>query len=182
MLPAVGREERTVDPDDAAVPLAASGHSDTLSVTAPSGATAVDRGQLGRSGQDASVEEGPPREARWSSSLVLPVINPRVAAVLTGLLVGLATVVLVFPANRGCESVRGVGGCGSFGLLALLVIVAIDVFLGAALMAVFVLLFLLGSLESAWMLLAIPLVTGVAFLISWWVTATFVEDNLDVPR
>lgn len=142
-----------------------------------------------------------PRKPRKSRSLKLPVIKPLIAALVTGLLVGLLTVVLTYLANRGCEGVRGVGSCGSFGLLALLAVVAVDVvvgaallkawrltdptgtaFLGVGLMAVFVLLFLLGSLESSWMLLVMPLVAAAGFVGSWWVTATFVENNLDVRR
>jgi hypothetical protein len=133
--------------------------------------------------------------------VTLPVIDPRVAAVISGLVVGLVTVLLTYLSNRGCEGVRGVGSCGGFGLLALLVIVAIGVvlgatllrgwrvtdptstaFLGVGLMAVFVLLFLLGSLESGWMLLVIPVVTAVCFAISTWVTATFVEDHNAMTR
>jgi len=114
--------------------------------------------------------------------------------------VDVATLWSTVLAGRGCEAVRGVGSCGGIGLLALLVIVAVEVLLGAALLkawrlsdpvsnsflgvglaAVFVLLFLLGSLESVWMLLVIPVVTALTFLLSWWVTNTFVEgldDNL----
>ena len=42
-----------------------------------------------------------------------------------------------------------------------------------------VLLFLLGSLESLWMFLVIPVLTGLTFLLSWWVTETFVETAGD---
>jgi hypothetical protein len=43
------------------------------------------------------------------------------------------------------------------------------------LVAVFVLLFLLSSLESGWMVVVIPVLSGLTFLLSWWVTETFVE-------
>jgi hypothetical protein len=79
------------------------------------------------------------------------------------------------------------------GLFALLAVVAIEVVLGAVLLkawqitdptstsflavglvAVLALLFFLGSLESVWMLLVLPVLTAITFLISWWVTETFV--------
>lgn len=170
--------------------------------------TAADQEPVGSPEESTHVEDStPPRKLRKARmprkrpSLKLPVISPLIAAVVTGLLVGLLTVVLTYLLNRGCEGVRGVGSCGRFGLLALLLIVAIDVlvgaallkawrltdptstaFLGVGLMAVFVLLFLLGALGSSWMLLVIPLVGAAGFLTSWWVTTTFVEENRDVPR
>ncbi|MCW2710536.1 MAG: hypothetical protein JWP24_730, partial [Marmoricola sp.] len=123
-------------------------------------------------------------------------IDPRIATALTGALVGLLGVVLAFLTSRGCETVRGVGSCGGFGLLALLLIVAIEIVLGAALLkawrihdpvstsllgvglvAVFVLLFLLSSLASVWTVLVVPVVSALAFVLSWWVTETFVEDS-----
>ena len=128
------------------------------------------------------------------TSVQRPVLNPRIAAIMSGALVGLVGVVLSYFASRGCESVRGVGSCGGIGLLALLVILAIQVVLGAlllkalrlsdptstsllgvGLMAVLVLLFLLSSLDSILMLLVIPVVSALTFLLSWWVTVTFVE-------
>ena len=121
-------------------------------------------------------------------------INPRIAAIVTGLVVGLLGVGMAYVASRGCEIVRGVGSCGGIGLLALLAVLAIEVvlgavllkarrltdpastsFLGVGLVAVFVLLFLLSSLDSIWMIVVIPVLTAVTFLISLWVTTTFVE-------
>ena len=102
-------------------------------------------------------------------------INPRLAVALTGGVVGLVGVALTTVAGRGCEVIRGVGSCGGIGLLALLVILVLEILLGAALLkawrltdptstsflgvglaAVFVMLFLLESLESVWMFLVIP--------------------------
>ena len=128
----------------------------------------------------------------------LPVINPRLAAALTGGVVGLVGVALTSVAARGCEVIRGVGSCGGIGLLALLVILALEImlgavilkawrlsdptstsFLGVGLAAVFVLLFLLSSLESVWMFLVIPLLTVATFVLSWLITETFAETGLD---
>ena len=128
----------------------------------------------------------------------LPVINPRLAAAITGGVVGLVGVALTSVAGRGCEVIRGVGSCGGIGLLALLVIVVLEVLLGAALLkawrisdptstsflgvglaAVFVMLFLLSSLESIWMFLVIPLLSVVTFVLSWLVTETLGETSQD---
>jgi hypothetical protein len=45
--------------------------------------------------------------------------------------------------------------------------------------AAMALLFFLSSLDSVWMLLVIPVLTGLTFLLSWWVTETFIEQNSD---
>jgi hypothetical protein len=132
--------------------------------------------------------------AASSRSFSLPSVNPRIAVAVTGALTGLVAVVLSALASRGCEAVRGVGSCGGLGLLALLVIVGIGVlfgaallaawnvydpvstsFLGVGLVAVFVLLFLLSSLESVWMILVVPVISALAFLLSLWVTTALVE-------
>ncbi len=39
------------------------------------------------------------------------------------------------------------------------------------------LLFFLNQLESVWMLLVIPVLTAMTFLLSWWVTETFVDPS-----
>jgi hypothetical protein len=154
-------------------------------------ATALVEPDVGRRDETAAA----PRAAT-RIKLTLPGIDPRIATALTGALVGLLGVVLAFLTSRGCETVRGVGSCGGFGLLALLLIVAIEIVLGAALLkawrihdpvstsllgvglvAVFVLLFLLSSLESVWTVLVVPVVSALAFVLSWWVTETFVEDS-----
>jgi hypothetical protein len=128
----------------------------------------------------------------------MPKVNPRIAALVTGLVVGLVGVVLSFGTSQGCEAVRGVGSCGGIGLFALLAVLIIQILLGAALLkawdladptstsflgvglvAVAALLFFLSSLESVWMLLVIPVLTGISFVASCWVTETFVEQGSD---
>lgn len=126
----------------------------------------------------------------------LPAINPFVAAVLTGLFSGLATVLLAFGAARGCESVRGTDSCGGgVGLLALVSILAIEVliganllkawqisdpystsFLGVGVVATVAMLGFLSHIDSPWMLLVIPLMTGASFALSWWVTVRFIDE------
>ena len=146
----------------------------------------------------AAADEGDAQASatRRSSSITLPALNPRLAAFLTGVIVGFAGVLLGFLAGRGCEIVRGVGSCGRIGVFALLVILAVQVLLGAALLkawrffdpistsflgvgvlAVFVMLFLLGALNSLWTLLFIPVLSGLTYTLSWWVTTAFVEDG-----
>jgi hypothetical protein len=128
----------------------------------------------------------------------LPVINPRLAVAISGGAVGLVGVALTTVAGRGCEVIRGVGSCGGIGLLALLVILVLEILLGAVLLqawrhtdptstsvlgvglaAVFVMLFLLESLESVWMFLVIPVLSVVTFLVSWLVTETLGESSID---
>ena len=165
------------------------------------GATAVQGGQPAQvvvlHDEAADDVDPAPRQRR---SFRLPAVDSRLAVALTGLVVGLLSVVLSWTTLRGCEVVRGVGSCGGIGLFALLAIVAIEIvlgavmlrlwgitdptgtsFLGVGLVAVVALLFFLSSLESSWMLLVIPLLSAVAFLVSWWVTTSFVEVG-DSPR
>ena len=139
----------------------------------------------------------PPKVKRERKPLVLPRINPYVAAVIAGVIGGLVGVVLSIGTQRGCESVRGVGSCGGFGLVALLVILVVVVllgalilrafqvpeatgtsFLGVGIVAVLTMVFFLGSLESAWMFVVIPALSAASFAISYWVTASIV----DVPK
>jgi hypothetical protein len=128
--------------------------------------------------------------------LTLPPVPGLVAAVLTGVVAGLVTVLLGWLAARGCDAVRGVGTCGKFGLFALIAILGIEVLLGATLLrawkvqeptstsffgiglvAVVTMLFFLDDIDSPWMVLVIPLLTAVAFAVSWWITATFVDED-----
>ena len=137
----------------------------------------------------------PKRKApRELPKLALPVVNPYLVVVVTGVVCGLIAVVLSIATQRGCETVRGVGSCGGIGLLALLVILAIEIVIGAALMrafdipdptstaflgvgivAVLAMVFFLGSLESVWMFLVLPLLSAASFAVSYWVSTTFVD-------
>ena len=120
------------------------------------------------------------------------------AAVGAGLVCGLIGIVLSIGSLRGCEAVRGVGTCGGIGLFALLAILVVEIFIGAAILkgcsvedsfstsflgvvvaAVVIVLFLLSYLDSWWMLVAVPLVTAAAYLFSWWVTTRFVDVRDD---
>ena len=68
------------------------------------------------------AEPAPSKPRKERTPLALPRINPRIAAALTGAVVGLVGVVLSFGASQGCEAVRGVGSCGGIGLFALLAV------------------------------------------------------------
>ena len=104
---------------------------------------------------------------------------------------------LAFGAARGCESVRDTDSCGGgIGLLAIVAILAIEVviganllkawqisdpfstsFLGVGLVATLAMLIFLDDLDSGWMFLVIPLMTAVAFALSWWVTVRFIDEH-----
>ena len=46
-------------------------------------------------------------------------------------------------------------------------------------MAVLVMVFLLGSLDEWWALVAVPLVAAVGYGASWWVTSSVAGDDAD---
>jgi hypothetical protein len=114
------------------------------------------------------------------------------AAALTGVAVGGLAVALAWLAGVGCEAVRGTSACGGGpGLLLLVVVLALLAWAGSLLLrllgvphagstgvlavgilAVLVLVLLLGSLDTWWALLAVPLASTVAFGASWWVTTS----------
>jgi hypothetical protein len=126
----------------------------------------------------------------------MPVIKPVYAAILTGLISGLITVLLAKGASAGCEAVRSNDNCGGgIGLLALVAILAIEVliganllkafrvsdpfstsFLGVGVVAIFAMLVFLDSLNKVQMIGIIPGLTAVSFLMSWWVTVRFIEE------
>jgi hypothetical protein len=111
-------------------------------------------------------------------------------------------VLLALGASRGCEAVRDTSSCGGAGgLLALIAILAIEVAIGAALLkawqvpdpastsflavgivATIAMLVFLEQLDSPWMLLVIPVMTAVAFVLSWWVTVSFIGEDTPADR
>lgn len=126
----------------------------------------------------------------------LPPISPILASLVTGVLSGLAAVALAVGASRGCEAVRDTSSCGGgLGLLALVAILAIEVvigasllkawkipdpfstsFLGVGIVATVAMLTFLDSLDSVWMFLVIPVLTGATFVLSWWTTVRFIGE------
>jgi hypothetical protein len=147
-----------------------------------------------RRAEKAERRQSAPSEAL---SLRLPRINPLVAAILSGLLAGLATVLLAFGAARGCEALRGTDSCGGgLGLLAVVAILGLAIvigatllkawriadpfstsFLGVGVVATIAMLAFLDRINSPWMLVVIPLMTAAAFALSWWITVRVIDEH-----
>ncbi|MDO9496115.1 MAG: hypothetical protein Q7J48_10470 [Nocardioides sp.] len=132
----------------------------------------------------AAKEPRPPREP----------LPGRLAAALTGVIVGLALVGATAGALRGCEAVQNTATCGSAGFPLLVAIVVLMIVLGSVLLrmlrvpdpgstsflavglvSVVALLFFIEVIDSWWMVIAIPAVSVAAYLLSHWVTTTFIE-------
>jgi hypothetical protein len=111
--------------------------------------------------------------------------------------VGGIAVLLGWLAGVGCEAVRGTSACGGGpGLLILVVVVAVLAWSGSLLLsalgvphagstsllavgilAVLVLVFLLGSLDEWWALVAVPVASTTAYAASWWVTTAAGDED-----
>ena len=144
----------------------------------------------------AATSDNKPRRERKPASALVPSISPAFGAILTGAVSGLAAVGLAIGASRGCEAVRDTSTCGGkLGLLATLLILVLEVALGAALLklwriadpvstsflgvglvAIIAMLTFLSHINSIWMLLVIPLMTAATFALSWWVTVRFIDE------
>jgi len=133
----------------------------------------------------------PPREG--------PLVPGRVAAAITGTLVGAVIVGLTSASFTLCEKVQGTNSCGGPGFFLLVAILVVAVVLGSLLLrllqvgepgstsflavgltSVIALLFLVDELFEWWMLIVIPLVSAATYLLSHWVTATFVDPEPQV--
>lgn len=142
--------------------------------------------------QDAPVR----RAERSGSGISLAMLPGRLAAAVTGLVVGGAGAAATYAAMAGCEAVRGVSTCGGapgfFILIAILVLMvllgtvvlkALQVgdptstsFLAVGIVTVVVMLVLLDVIFSPWMFVVIPLLGAAAFVLSHWVTNQFGEE------
>lgn len=130
----------------------------------------------------------PPREG--------PPVPGRVAAVLAGLVAAAVIVGLTKASFSLCEWIQGTDSCGGPGFFLLLAILVLAVVLGSltlrlcgvaesgttsflavGLTSVIALLFLVDQLFDWWMVIAIPLVSVATFLLSYWVTTTFVDTE-----
>jgi hypothetical protein len=116
------------------------------------------------------------------------------AAAVTGVVVGALAVLLSWLATSTCDVVRGTSSCGGGpGLLVLVAVLVVLAYVGGVLLRVFgvpdagstsvlavgilavlVLVFLLGSTDSWWMVIAVPLAAVIAYCASWWVTTSVV--------
>ncbi len=111
-------------------------------------------------------------------------------------MVGAVGAGLTWVSLTGCDAIRGTESCGGAGVLVILVILVLMVLLGGLVLAllhlndakatsflavgvlfVVVLLTPQDALFSPWMFLVVPLVSGAAFVLAHWVTATFVEPQ-----
>jgi hypothetical protein len=118
--------------------------------------------------------------------------------VLAGLLVGALIVGSTAGGLRVCTSVKGTSSCGGPGFFMLLAILVVAILVGAALLgaarvpepgstsflavgllSVVALLFLIDQLFAWWMIIVIPLVSVATFLLSHWVTATYIDPAND---
>ncbi len=123
-----------------------------------------------------------------------PAVPAQVAAVLTGLLVGLFGAGLTYASLQGCDAVRGTHSCGGPGVFLLLAVLVLMVLAGGLLLAWFrvseprstsflavgvtavvVLVALMEELFSGWMFLAVPAIGAAAYSLAHWVTTRFVE-------
>jgi len=137
----------------------------------------------------------PPREPRAPRQ---PWLLGRPAAVLTGLLVGALIVGATAGSLRLCTEAKGTSSCGGPGFFLLVAILVVAVLVGAALLraaavplpgstsflavgllSVVALLFLVGQLFEWWMIIVIPIVSVLTFLLSHWVTTTYIEPEDD---
>src|SRR4051812_38483159 len=126
----------------------------------------------------------------------LPAIPGRLAAAITGLVVGAFGAMLTYLSLKGCDALRGTETCGGTGLLLLVVILVLMVLLGAVLLAawqitdarstsflavgvlaVLVMLTLMQQLFSPWMFLIVPILSALAYMLSHWVTTAFIEPK-----
>lgn len=118
------------------------------------------------------------------------------AAAATGVVVGGLAVLLAWLATSTCDVVRGTPSCGGGpGLLILATVLVLLAYAGSLLLRVFgvpdagstsilavgiltvlVLVFLLGSIDEWWMVIAIPVAAVLAFCASWWVTSAVVDS------
>lgn len=145
------------------------------------------------------VPEATPQSTTGRSRRHLPTVSVSglPAAAVTGVVVGGLAVALAWLAGVGCEAVRGTSACGGGpGLLILVVVVAALAWAGSLLLrllgvphagstsvlavgilAVLVLVFVIGSLDEWFALVAVPLASVIAYAASWWVTTTVGEEQ-----
>jgi hypothetical protein len=143
-------------------------------------------------GAPTAPQERPPRPPRQ------PWLLGRPAAAMTGLLVGALIVAATAGSLRICTAAKGTSSCGGPGFFLLLAILLVAVLVGAALLkaaavpqpgstsflavgllSVVALLFLVGSIFEWWMIIVVPIVSVATFLLSHWVTTTYIEPEDD---
>jgi hypothetical protein len=138
---------------------------------------------------DVPAQPRPPRE---------PWLGGTPAAALTGLFIGALIVAATAGSLHLCTAVKGTSSCGGPGFFLLVAILVVAVLIGAAmlrgarvpepgstsflavgLLSVVALLFLVDSIFQWWMIIVIPLASVATFLLSYWVTTTFIDPAND---
>jgi hypothetical protein len=150
------------------------------------------------------TEEPPPPDApspvKRRRRLRLHVPGP-LAAVLTGLVVGLALVGLTAASLKACTSMRDTSTCGTPGILLLLVVTAAVIvlgalllrlagvgspgstsFLGAGLLVVLLLLALISVLDHWWVVIVVPALAMLTYAAAWWLTSTYAGSDRPTER
>lgn len=147
----------------------------------------------------AQASDSEPRPRRELPTIALSGIP---AAAATGVVVGGLAVLLAWLSTNACDLTRGTSSCGGGpGLLILVIVLVALAYAGSVLLhifsvpdagstsilavgilAVLVLVFLLGSIDQWWMVVAIPLAAVIAYCGSWWVTTAVVGDDAEVEE
>jgi hypothetical protein len=123
------------------------------------------------------------------------------AAIVTGLVVGGLIVGGTSASLRLCTAVKGTESCGNPGFLLLVAILVVCVLVGAVmlraarvpepgstsflavgLLSVVALMFLIDQLLEWWMVIVIPVVSILTYVLSHWVTSSFVEPATEVTE
>jgi hypothetical protein len=152
---------------------------------------------LDASGSEPGSAEPPvePRRRRERRPIRFRLPGP-VAALLTGVVVGLVLVGLTSASLGLCTSLRGTSSCGKPGILVLLAITLVGIlvgslllrllgvgthgstsFLGIGLLVVLLLLALVPMLDEWWAVVVVPALAMLTYLASWWLTTTYVEPG-----
>ncbi|WP_372727550.1 hypothetical protein [Nocardioides sp.] len=146
--------------------------------------------------EDEAENEAEDASASTAGVAALRAVSGMTGAILTGLLIGAATVGLTWGSLSLCEVIQGTSSCGNPGYLLLLAILAAMTMLGSqllrlfgipdapstsflavGLLAVLALLLLVDVLLSWWMIIIIPLFSMATFALAHWVTTTFTEED-----
>lgn len=153
-----------------------------------------------RKAREAEAAPEPPTRPEPRARRQLPTIalSGIPAAAATGAVIGGLAVLLSWLATSACDVVRGTSSCGGGpGLLILVAMLVLLAYAGGLLLRVFgvpdagstsilavgmlavlVLVFLLGSIDEWWIVLAIPVAAVIAYCASWWVTTAVVRDDV----
>ncbi|HSV37476.1 MAG TPA: hypothetical protein VLI04_01835 [Nocardioidaceae bacterium] len=125
----------------------------------------------------------------------LPPLPGRVAAILTGILVGVLGTLLTWGSLETCEALQGTDSCGGEGFFLLIFILVLMILAGGLLLAawdvadprstsalgvgivcILVLLLLMEDLFEAWMFAVVPVISALAYAGAHWVTTALVDE------